>query len=243
MPLSGEELGETPSAAMSPAPKHSDSLTAEVEAVPVVDLDDDLVSVKGERDRLRSRVFELENRLRETEEELEYYSNFYKKSKRENGGDASGGARSSSGGAQQQQQSSSSSSSSSPTTESSPQDDGVHHVREQPTATAVREGEVQPESDCSDSDLEDGAAPVNRNYAGESSVAVAAGAAAASGRVCNSSATVLEGFLFMYSSHGPALVRCPLVSNRLSACHNFVPQSSSLSRDSSVSQFSAGIAI
>lgn len=176
MPLSGEELGHVPPGAISPAPKRSDSLIAEVEAVPLGL--DDLISVKGERDRLSSRVFELENRLRETEEELEYYSNFYKKTKKENGGDASGGSRSSSGGAQQQQ--SSTSSSALATMES-----GAHHVREQPAAPALREGEVRGESDCcSDSDLEDGAAPVNRNYTGESSFAASA-AAVASGRVCN----------------------------------------------------------
>lgn len=33
-------------------------------------------------DRLQARVFELENRLRETEEELEFYFEFFKKAKR-----------------------------------------------------------------------------------------------------------------------------------------------------------------
>ncbi|CAM9150257.1 unnamed protein product [Ascophyllum nodosum] len=47
-------------------------------------------AVEDERDRMSARIFELENRLRETEEELEYYFDFYKKAKR--GGGATGGS-------------------------------------------------------------------------------------------------------------------------------------------------------
>ncbi|CAM9270672.1 unnamed protein product [Ectocarpus sp. 12 AP-2014] len=70
--------------------------------------DDDtlnLTEVVEERDLLKSRVFELENRLRETEEELEYYFEFFKKTKR--GGRASAAAAAAGGrtdGQQQQQQ-------------------------------------------------------------------------------------------------------------------------------------------
>lgn len=161
MSFSGSDLGDTPPPMISPASIQSDSW-ANVEAAAVA-LEgttagdkDDFVSVKDERDRLRSRVFELENRLRETEEELEYFSNFYKKIKRENGGLASQAGASS--GKQQ------SSSSSTTAKGASKYDD---HATEQRTG---EEKTQQPRSDCSDSDLEDGTAPINQNYAGESSV-------------------------------------------------------------------------
>ncbi|CAM9741659.1 unnamed protein product [Ectocarpus sp. 13 AM-2016] len=70
--------------------------------------DDDtlnLTEVLEERELLKSRVFELENRLRETEEELEYYFEFFKKTKR--GGRASAAAAAAGGrtdGQQQRQQ-------------------------------------------------------------------------------------------------------------------------------------------
>lgn len=39
-------------------------------------------AVEDERDRMSAKIFELENRLRETEEELEYYFEFYRKTKK-----------------------------------------------------------------------------------------------------------------------------------------------------------------
>lgn len=42
--------------------------------------------------RLEARVFELENRLRETEEELQFYFEFFKKAKKAEAG-GSGGVR------------------------------------------------------------------------------------------------------------------------------------------------------
>lgn len=47
-------------------------------------------AVEDERDRMSARIFELENRLRETEEELEYYFEFYRKTKKgQNAGNGS----------------------------------------------------------------------------------------------------------------------------------------------------------
>lgn len=57
-------------------------------------------------DQLKARVFELENRLRETEEELEFYFEFFKKAKR--GGQASGTSSKQQQRQQEQQQQSSS---------------------------------------------------------------------------------------------------------------------------------------
>lgn len=163
MSFSGSDLGDTPPPMISPASIQSDSWAGvEVAAVALEgtssDDKDDLVSVKAERDRLRSRVFELENRLRETEEEVEYFSNLYKKFKKENGGLASKAGASSG---------KKPSSRSFTTAEGASKGDGDHHATEQRTR---EEKTQQPKSDCSDSDLEDGTAPVNRNYAGEGCV-------------------------------------------------------------------------
>lgn len=105
--------------------------------------DNEQRSVAEERDRLSARVFELENRLRETEEELEYYFDFYKKSKRGKCGTSKWG------------RSSARSSQSRRTTSSN-----VAGVGGQEAGGG--------ESDEWDSDLEDGAAPGNLNYTGES---------------------------------------------------------------------------
>lgn len=92
-----------------------------------------------ERDRLSARVFDLENRLRETEEELEYYFDFYKKARR--------GKR---GG----------------TTNASNRRDGLSDTRKSEKKGDGERETAGARDDDSDSDLEDGAAPGNQNYTG-----------------------------------------------------------------------------
>lgn len=112
-------------------------------------------AIHQDREKLRARVFELENRLRETEEELEFYFTFYKRAKRVGGaavattatGDTtavknnSGGDRQPAGGSGR-------------------------------TATAAAApAAVSFDDSESDSDLDDGAAPGNAYYSGERATA------------------------------------------------------------------------
>lgn len=104
-----------------------------------------------ERDVLRARVFELENRLRETEEELEYYFKFYQKAKKEKSRGSTPGASSSN--------------------KQQPSTRGVSKNRDGGDMPGRASEESQARSDSSDSDVEDGAAPGNQNYTGESTTA------------------------------------------------------------------------
>lgn len=119
---------------------------------------------KGERDRLRSRVFHLEKRLRETEEELKYYLDFYKEAKRDSGQEGEYGTNRAPRGARDGSTNSTSYDSSSGS--SSGGGGGVGRIDQtrKDTGAVGKEGSG---SDDLNSGSDGGMAPVNQNYTGE----------------------------------------------------------------------------
>lgn len=94
--------------------------------------------------RLQARVFELENRLRETEEELEFYFTFYKKAKRAASATTAGDN----------------------TVSSTPHSKRRTDASGEASAKTGEAAATGADSD-SESGPEDGAAPINVNYTGE----------------------------------------------------------------------------
>lgn len=99
--------------------------------------------VDQDKEKLRARVFELENRLRETEEELEFYFTFYKKAKRAG---SVAGANTAAG--------------------------DINPTKNKNSGESKPAMVSEGDSD-SDSELDDGAAPGNAYYAGERATATA----------------------------------------------------------------------
>lgn len=108
-----------------------------------------LIAAQEDNKRLTARVFELENRLRETEEELEFYFTFYKKAKR-----AAGGSGSSAGNTPTKTRRHVAGGSGAI---------GAHH---QKGGDQGGRGPVSAEDEDWDSSDSDGAAPGNAHYAG-----------------------------------------------------------------------------
>lgn len=108
--------------------------------------------------RLETRIFELENRLRETEEELEFYFNFFKKTRR--AGNAASGSKGVASGSSGRLRRSHGN--------GAEQETGLRgRLGEESMASRWSFGAKDLVSDT-DSDLEDDEAPVNVNYTGES---------------------------------------------------------------------------
>lgn len=110
---------------------------------------------------LKGRVFELESRLRETEEELEYYIDFYKKTKKATASDRGYG---SAGSRRRGQRSGYSQGAVHKQVVA-----GVEEANDPLDAAGAEDREYASEATTSDSDLDDGApaAPGNENYTGE----------------------------------------------------------------------------
>lgn len=138
---------------------------------------------------LKNRVFELENRLRETEEELEYYIDFYKQTKKATASDRGYGT---SGSRSRGQRSGSAR-------------DAAHkkvaaegeEANDPLNAAGAEDGENASEATTSDSDLDDGApaAPGNENYTGEFSFCLFF-----RGLLCRLRCLSLENIVYMLGS-------------------------------------------
>lgn len=122
---------------------------------------DDGGAVAAKNRLLKGRVFELENRLRETEEELEYYIDFYKQTKKATASDRGYGSAGSRRRGQR--------SGSAQYVVHKQAVAGGEEANDPLNAAEAEDREDASEATTSDSDLDDGApaAPGNENYTGE----------------------------------------------------------------------------